>query len=182
MWYVTNAANRATTDNLRNSTGQDTSTWRLLWKPKIYYCVHMIPPLVHILQFTPAYTFLPFLGLISMLSSHPRYGLYRCLSLQVFWRNSVSYFSHAHYMPRSSHSFWFHGPDNFWQRLQILKILIIQISLVPSRFLPIRSKYSPQHPVFKHLFYIAPLMLEIKLHMHTKQQVKFWFCTLKSYF
>jgi hypothetical protein len=39
-------------------------------------------------------------------------------------------------------------------------------------FLPLRSKYSPQHPVFKYpQIYVLPLVWETKFHTHTKHCV-----------
>jgi hypothetical protein len=47
----------------------------------------------------------------------------------------------------------FDHPNNIWRRktLQIIEILTIQFSPASCHFIPLRSKYSPQHPVFKHL-------------------------------
>jgi hypothetical protein len=36
------------------------------------------------------------------------------------------------------------------RRVQIMKLLIMQISPTARHFIPLRSKYSPQHPVLKH--------------------------------
>jgi hypothetical protein len=37
-----------------------------------------------------------------------------------------------------------------WQRVQIMKLLIMQFSPLSRHFIPLRSKYPPQHLVFKH--------------------------------
>jgi hypothetical protein len=37
-----------------------------------------------------------------------------------------------------------------WRRVQIAKLLIMQLSPPSQHFIPLRSKYSPQHPVLKH--------------------------------
>jgi hypothetical protein len=51
----------------------------------------------------------------------------------------------------------------------LMKLLILQPSLASRYFLPLRSKYSPQHPVLKHpQIYSLPLVSEIKLHTNTK--------------
>jgi hypothetical protein len=39
-------------------------------------------------------------------------------------------------------------------------------------FIPVWSKYSPQHPVLKHPAYSLPLMLETEFHIHTKLQAE----------
>jgi hypothetical protein len=35
-------------------------------------------------------------------------------------------------------------------------------------FIPLRTKYSPQHPVLRNSAYVLPLMSETKFHCHTK--------------
>jgi len=44
----------------------------------------------------------------------------------------------------------FYHPNNIWWSLQVMKFLIMQSSPASYHFLPLRSKYSPQHPVLKH--------------------------------
>jgi hypothetical protein len=41
-------------------------------------------------------------------------------------------------------------PINIWRRVKITKILDTQLSLPSRHFIPLRSKYLPQHPVLKH--------------------------------
>jgi hypothetical protein len=48
----------------------------------------------------------------------------------------------------------------------------MQSSPASRHFLPLRSKYSSQHPVLKLLQSILPLVLDTKYHIHTKQQVE----------
>jgi hypothetical protein len=38
--------------------------------------------------------------------------------------------------------------------MQVLKLLIMQISPTSRHFISLRSKYSPQHPVLKHPYSI----------------------------
>jgi len=38
----------------------------------------------------------------------------------------------------------------FWWAVQIIKVLIMQFSPLPCYLVPLRPKYSPQHPIFKH--------------------------------
>jgi hypothetical protein len=52
--------------------------------------------------------------------------------------------------PRPSYPPWLDHPSNIWRRVQVMKFLIMQSSPVSRHFLPLRSIYSPQHPVLKH--------------------------------
>ena len=56
---------------------------------------------------------------------------------------------HMCYMPRPSHS-WFNHPKSIGWGVQIIKILILQFSLLPCYLVPLRPKYSPRHPILKH--------------------------------
>jgi hypothetical protein len=74
----------------------------------------------------------------------------------------VYYKSHPFHPPS------FYHPNNIWRSLQVMKLLIMQSSPVSCYFLPLRSKYAPQHPVLIH-----PLQVwQTKFHTHIKQQVK----------
>jgi hypothetical protein len=48
-----------------------------------------------------------------------------------------------------SHPPWFHHPNNIWSRVQVLKLLVMQISPASCHFLSLRSNYFPQHPILK---------------------------------
>jgi hypothetical protein len=37
-----------------------------------------------------------------------------------------------------------------WRRVQVVTLLVMQLSPPSRHFIPLRSKYSPQHPVLKH--------------------------------
>jgi hypothetical protein len=63
----------------------------------------------------------------------------------------ISHFLHVRYMHRPSHAPCFHHLNNIWGRVETMTLLILQSSSVSCHFAPLRSKYSPQHPVFKHL-------------------------------
>jgi hypothetical protein len=54
-------------------------------------------------------------------------------------------------MPRPSHSSRFYHPHNCGWRVQIMKLLVMKFSLLSCSLLPLRPKYSPQHPILKHL-------------------------------
>jgi hypothetical protein len=62
------------------------------------------------------------------------------------------HFSSAHswYMSRPSHPPWLDHSNYTWRTVQVMKLLIMQFSSTPYHFIPLRSKYSPQHPVLKH--------------------------------
>jgi len=46
--------------------------------------------------------------------------------------------------------FWFDYPNNIWWGLQIIKLLVMSSPPLPCYLVPLRPKYSPQHPVLKH--------------------------------
>ena len=56
---------------------------------------------------------------------------------------------HTCYMPSPSHSSQFDCRHNIWW-VQIIKLLCIWPSRLPCYLVPLRSKYSPQHPILKH--------------------------------
>jgi len=53
-------------------------------------------------------------------------------------------------MPRPSHTSRFGHPNNIERGVQIIKVLIMSLSPLTCYFLPLRSKYPPQHPIPKH--------------------------------
>jgi hypothetical protein len=55
------------------------------------------------------------------------------------------------YLPSQSHSPWFECTNIWWsiQLMKLMKLLITQSSPAFHHFLPLRSKYSPQHPPLK---------------------------------
>jgi len=53
-------------------------------------------------------------------------------------------------MPRPSHSSRFDHPKIIGWGVQIIKLLIMQLFPLRSHLAPLRSKYSLQHPIFKH--------------------------------
>jgi hypothetical protein len=50
-----------------------------------------------------------------------------------------------------SHPPRLHQLNHFWLRLQVMKLLIMQFFSAPYYFVPLSSKYSPQHPILKQL-------------------------------
>lgn len=79
------------------------------------------------------------------LSSHPHLPSYD-FRLKISMHLLSSY---VFYMTRPSHTCWFYRPKSKW-RAQIMSILIIKFSSSCCHFLPLRYKYSPQHPALKH--------------------------------
>ena len=73
------------------------------------------------------------------------------LSLRFSHQNPVctSTLPHKHYMPRPSHSSWFAHP-NIWWGIHSIKRLLMS-SPLSSYLIPLRPKYSPQHPILKHV-------------------------------
>jgi len=57
---------------------------------------------------------------------------------------------HTCYMPRSSHSSRFDYPNNIWWGILLSKLLIMHFSLLINHLIPLKVKYSPQHPILKH--------------------------------
>ena len=57
---------------------------------------------------------------------------------------------HIHYMPHPSHSSRFYHLHNIGWGVQNIKFLIMKFSPFPCYLVPLRPKYSPQHPILKH--------------------------------
>jgi hypothetical protein len=114
---------------------------RILWNPKVYYCIHKCPPLVPILsQLNPVQT--PWRSIL-ILSSPLRLGLHTS-SLRFPHQNPVhaSPLPHTRYMPRPSHSYWFYRPDNSGWGVQIMKLVIMKFSARP---LPLSILHVTRH-------------------------------------
>jgi hypothetical protein len=57
--------------------------------------------------------------------------------------------SHGFHMPRPSGSPLFHLPNDIWSRVRIMKLTVILLPPLSPYFIPLRSKYSPQHLLLK---------------------------------
>jgi len=128
---------------------------RILWNPKVHYSIFKSPAPVPILsQINPVHvphstsrryililSFHLYLGLPSGLfpSGFPTKTLYIHLSSP-----------HMCYTPRPSHSSRLNHPNKIWWGVQIIKLIIMYFSRLPCYLVPLRPKYSLQHPILRH--------------------------------
>jgi hypothetical protein len=122
----------------------------ILWNPKILYRSHNCPPPLPILsQLNPVHSSTSPFHLNIIFPSTPVSPQWS-LSLRFPHQNSVhaSPITHTRYIPRSSHSSWFYHPLNSGRALQIIKFLIL-FPPRPCYLVPLRPKYSFQHPIPK---------------------------------
>jgi hypothetical protein len=112
----------------------------LFTKPATYTC-HKTNP---VLNLPPCFSKIHY-----NIVSHLRVGLPSTLFLSGF-PTKILYTSAFFrlYMPRPSHISRFYHPHNIWCRVQVTKF-IMQFSPATCYFLILRSKYSPQHPIFR---------------------------------
>jgi len=57
---------------------------------------------------------------------------------------------HTCYKPSLSNFSRFDHPKNIWRAVLIIKLFVMYFSALPRHFVPLRSKYSHQHPILKH--------------------------------
>jgi hypothetical protein len=128
---------------------------RILCNPKAYYRIQKCPKPVSILsQLDPVHT-----PTSNFLKIHPNIIIpstpgspQRSLSLRFPHQNPVhvSPLPHPSYMPLTSHSSRLYHSHNIGWGVQIIQLLIMYFSPFPCHLVPLRPKYSPQHPILKH--------------------------------
>ena len=126
----------------------------ILWNPKVHYRVQKWPPPVPTLrQFDPVHTrtshFLKFhLNIIFPFTPvSPQWSLSPTFPHQS--SAQASSLPHTRYMLHQSHSSRFYHPHNIGWGVQNITFLIMNFSPFPCYLMPLRPKYSPQHPILK---------------------------------
>jgi len=126
-----------------------------LWKLKIHYRIHKIPPLLRVLSQMTA--------VLALSSYFLKFRFNIILPYTSTWSSNrllpsgfstriCMKFSLVQCMPHDSspHSFQNYHPSKVWRGIQIMKLLIKQ-SCPPSYYLSsLRSEYPPRHPALKH--------------------------------
>jgi hypothetical protein len=124
---------------------------RILWNQRVYYRIHKRPTPVSVLrQLNPVHIPHPTSWRsILILSSHLRLGLPSGLFPSGFLTKTVytslPYPSELHVQPISFFSIL--SPHNSGWGVQVIELLIMMFSPHLCYLVPLRPKYSPQHPV-----------------------------------
>jgi hypothetical protein len=151
------------------------ASYLIPWRqnPKVYHRVHKIPPPIPLLsQVNPLQTLTvsPEIHFDPNLPYTPRsfeWSLFFGLShLNLVY---LSFLSHACRMPRPPHSPWFQLLNDLWGISISYEALSCAIFPFSRSVIPLKSIYSPQHPVLKHPQSALPFIGETKFHTDTKQ-------------
>jgi len=126
-----------------------------LWNPKVPHRTHKCPPPVPILSqphsvpMTPSNFLKVHLNIIlPSMSWSPQWPPSLWLPHQHPVHTSI--LPHTRHIPCPPHSSRFYHPHNIGWAVQIIQLLVMQLSPFPCHLIPLRSKYSPQHPILKH--------------------------------
>jgi hypothetical protein len=112
-----------------------------------------------------------FLRSVFILPSHPHLDLLSGLFPSGFPTKTLYTLSHSYYIPCQFHPLGLDHSNHTWRGVHVTILPITPFSPVSNYFIPLRSKYSPQHPSV----YFLPLTSEREFHIGTKPQVKLQF-------
>jgi len=135
------------------SCGKEIS--RLLWNPKVHHPVHKSPSLTpNLNRMNPVHNFPHSSFQIHsniIFPSMPNFatGLFPsgfpANILYTFLISPIRAVCPTHLILLDLPTF-----NNIWWIVQVMELLVMQSSPVPPHFLPLRSRYSPQHPLLVH--------------------------------
>jgi hypothetical protein len=110
----------------------------ILWNPKVHYSVHKSPPLVPILsQIIPVLATPSYLSSILILSTHLRLGLPSALFPSGFPTNILhAFLFHLIHATRPAHRILLDPSNCTWQRVNVMKIRIMQFPPTIYHFIP----------------------------------------------
>jgi hypothetical protein len=146
---------------------------------------HKSPSLVRIIShMNPVRTCQPYFHKIHVnitLPSTPR-SLRVVSSPRVSNQNFVriSHLLHPCYKPHPSHPPWFEHPNNIRRRLQIMELLIMQLSPPSCHFVLLRSRYSPKHCVLSVLNITQSTFQDLAVLPHVSDRYSLYL-TSKNY-